>query len=251
MRLSPLTSVDQTPFAFGTAEIFEPQTPPAQPAAAETAPGDIATELRSQVSGIEQSLTRFTQALSHELDSLEKRFAGLMRSFVASLRHLGASANAGAAASHGTGASRTADARSPRTQGQAAPSPYDGLIQRAAERHDLDPLLVDAVIRQESGFRADAVSSAGAVGLMQLMPSTARALGVSDPFDPAANVEGGTRLLRSLLDRYDGRLDLALAAYNAGPEAVDRYGGVPPYPETQAYVDGILARYREDALAQG
>ena len=84
---------------------------------------------------------------------------------------------------------------------------------------------------------------------MQLMPETAKALGVRDPFDPAQNVEAGTRLLRQLLDRYSGKLDLALAAYNAGSNAVDKYGGVPPYAETQNYVRGVLTSYRASALA--
>jgi soluble lytic murein transglycosylase-like protein len=127
-------------------------------------------------------------------------------------------------------------------------SPYDGLIRRAAARHELDPALVGAVVKQESGFRSTAVSSAGAMGLMQLMPDTARELGVADPFDASQNIEGGTRLLRTLLDRYGGRVDYALAAFNAGPAAVDRYGGVPPFAETKAYVRDVMANYRNSAL---
>lgn len=126
---------------------------------------------------------------------------------------------------------------------------YGDLIAQAARRHEVDPLLVGAVIRHESAFSPAAVSKAGAMGLMQLMPDTARALGVTDAFDPRQNIEGGTTLLRSLLDRYHGQVDLALAAYNAGPEAVDKYGGVPPYPETQAYVRNVMQTYRESALS--
>ena len=235
MDLTPIPSAVQAPFAAvlpaadDIAAAVEQQT---QNAAPDSFPTDIAGELQSQVASIERTLTRFTQALSRELDSLEKRFASVIKSFVGSIHHLAREAGTTAAA--------------PRSV-----SPYDGIVKRAAERHDLDPSLVEAVIRQESGFHPDAVSRAGAVGLMQLMPDTARDLGVNDPFDPAANVEGGTRLLRSLIDRYDGRIDLALAAYNAGPAAVDRFGGVPPYPETRAYVDSIMSRYRADALAKG
>ncbi len=124
-----------------------------------------------------------------------------------------------------------------------------GIVEDAAHRYEVDPLLVNAVINQESGFRADAVSKAGAMGLMQLMPATAKALGVHNPFDPRQNVEAGTALLRQLLDRYGGNIELALAAYNAGPEAVDKYGGVPPYPETQSYVRSIMQAYKEAALS--
>ena len=101
-----------------------------------------------------------------------------------------------------------------------------------------------AVIRQESGYDPFAVSVKGAKGLMQLMPETARQLGVKDVFDPAENVRGGVELLRELIDRYDGDRRLALAAYNAGEGAVERYGGVPPYPETRDYVSRIEDRYR-------
>jgi len=118
----------------------------------------------------------------------------------------------------------------------------------AAARHNIAAALVDTVARRESFYRTVAVSKAGAIGVMQLMPATARALGV-DPHDPAANIEGGSAYLRKQLDRFGGRIDLALAAYNAGPGAVARYGGVPPYRETQAYVAANLDRLAELSLA--
>lgn len=118
------------------------------------------------------------------------------------------------------------------------------LAAEAARRHGLDPDLVMAVAAVESGFRPAAVSPKGARGVMQLMPGTARDLGVADPLDPAANVDGGTRYLRDLLARFDGDLPKALAAYNAGPGAVTRHQGVPPYKETRDYVRKVLRRYR-------
>ncbi len=121
-----------------------------------------------------------------------------------------------------------------------APVPYRDLIRAAAERHELAPELVESVIRVESNFKARAVSPKGARGLMQLMPATAAMLGVRNVFDARQNIEGGVRHLRHLVDRYRGNLALALAAYNAGVEAVTRYGGIPPYAETQAYVARIL-----------
>lgn len=117
---------------------------------------------------------------------------------------------------------------------------YDKLIVQHAQKQGLRPDLVRAVVQVESGYNARAVSSAGAQGLMQLMPSTAAELGVRSPFDPEDNIRGGTTYLRQLLNRFNGNEELALAAYNAGPMAVDRYGNhVPPYAETQDYVRKI------------
>jgi soluble lytic murein transglycosylase-like protein len=121
---------------------------------------------------------------------------------------------------------------------------YDAEIESAAAREAVDPALVRAVIAHESGFDPSATSPAGAQGLMQLMPATAQGLGVTDPYDPAQSIAGGTHLLGTLLERYDGDLTSALAAYNAGPGAVDRAGGVPPYAETQAYVRNVIATYQ-------
>ena len=118
-----------------------------------------------------------------------------------------------------------------------------------ARRHGADPNLVMAVIAVESGFRPDAVSPKGALGMMQLMPATAAELGVADPLDPEQNLDGGVRHLQGLLKRYKGNHRLALAAYNAGEKAVDRSGGVPPYPETWEYLDRVL-RFRDSYLRE-
>lgn len=123
--------------------------------------------------------------------------------------------------------------------------PYGQLIVHTAQRYGLDPALLAAMVKVESGFDPRAVSPAGAKGLLQLMDATARALGVQDPFDPAQNLEGGARYFRQLLERFGGDVRLALAAYNAGPGAVQRAGGIPPYPETQRYVELVLATWRQ------
>lgn len=126
------------------------------------------------------------------------------------------------------------------TSGLSSDVPYADLFTAAAQKYGVDADLLAAVAKQESGFNPKAVSPAGAQGLMQLMPATAQGLGVTNSFDPAQAVDGAARLLSDLLDRF-GRTDLALAGYNAGPGAVLRYDGIPPYPETQNYVRSVLA----------
>lgn len=117
------------------------------------------------------------------------------------------------------------------------------LVKNISAKYNVDEKLVNAVIKQESGFNIKAKSKAGAMGLMQLMPATARGLGVKDPYNPVQNIEGGVKYLSNLLKKYNGNVVLALAAYNAGSGAVDKYSGVPPYKETQNYVRSILANY--------
>ncbi len=123
-----------------------------------------------------------------------------------------------------------------------APEMLGPIIRSAAEKNGLPEQLIRSVIRSESAGRPCAVSSAGAMGLMQLMPATAQTLGVANPFDAAENVDGGSRFLKGLLGRFGGDVSLALGAYNAGPARIDQYGGLPPYAETQNYVSGILAQ---------
>lgn len=124
------------------------------------------------------------------------------------------------------------------------------VVAGAGERHQIDPDFINSVIRAESGFHQNAVSRKGAQGLMQLMPGTASQLGVRNPFDPNANVEGGTKYLRELLEKYNYDPVKALAAYNAGSKRVDRYHGVPPYYETQAYIARIIRDYNRQKIAE-
>ncbi|MFT9426973.1 MAG: lytic transglycosylase domain-containing protein [Sporolactobacillus sp.] len=126
------------------------------------------------------------------------------------------------------------------TAGTASSGNYGATIQQMAEKYGVSPALIHAVMDTESGGNKDAVSSVGAQGLMQLMPATAQALGVTNTFDPSENIEGGTKYLSQLLNEFQGNTRLALAAYNAGSGSVKKYGDVPPYPETQAYVTKVM-----------
>ena len=126
---------------------------------------------------------------------------------------------------------------------------YQELIDRYSAQHSVDPKLVRSVIEVESAFRPMARSHKGAMGLMQLMPQTAAELAVSDPYDPEQNVRGGVTYLKAQLERFDGRVELALAAYNAGPTAVERYDGIPPYRETRDYVEKVLSLYEGRRVA--
>lgn len=126
-----------------------------------------------------------------------------------------------------------------------APAELDSLIEKASAEYQLRPGLLRALIKTESNFNPSTVSAAGAMGLTQLMPGTARGLGVTDPFDAEQNIFGGARYLRQQLDAFHGDERLALAAYNAGPGAVRRYNGIPPYPETQQYVTRVLSQAGE------
>ena len=146
------------------------------------------------------------------------------------LLRFGPGAIAGPAGSFGWGSS-------------GSPSDFDELIQSAAEKNNLDPELIKAVVRTESNFNPNAISGAGAKGLMQIMDFNSRAMGVTNPFDPAQNIEAGARILSGHINRY-GDLPKALAAYNAGGPTVDRYGGIPPFRETQTYVSRVLDALR-------
>lgn len=152
-----------------------------------------------------------------------------------------------AAAGAGSGPASFADtlraasaSAAPAASGETG-SGYEALVQQAAARNGIDPAVLHGLIQQESGFDPNSTSSAGAEGLTQLMPETAASLGVGDPLDPEQSVEGGARYLSQMLAQFGGNTSEALAAYNAGPGAVRQYGGVPPYPETQDYVEKVLA----------
>jgi soluble lytic murein transglycosylase-like protein len=166
---------------------------------------------------------------------------GAQPSFAAALQ----AATAGAGASAGEPAQ-------PGQEGLGTGSgEYEGLIQAAAQRNGVDPAVLHGLIQQESGFDPSAQSGAGAMGLTQLMPGTASSLGVANPMNPAESIEGGARYLGQMLRQFGGNTAEALAAYNAGPGAVQRYGGVPPYAETQSYVSKVLGYAETFRQARG
>lgn len=148
----------------------------------------------------------------------------------------------------GTAARKVPGNADRRLRSDRADSRINGLIQKISRENDLDPKLVRAVVRVESNYNPRAVSHKGAQGLMQLMPKTAERFGVPDPFDAEENIRGGVHYLKYLLQRFGGNIRLALAAYNAGEESVERHGGVPPYRETTGYLEKILRYYTAPAL---
>lgn len=123
---------------------------------------------------------------------------------------------------------------------------YDQIIREIAQKYNMDPNLIHSIIRAESNYDSQAVSPKGAVGLMQLMPDTAKDYGVKDRYDPVENIEGGVKLLKDLFQTYDQKNDLVLAAYNAGPEAVKKHEGIPPYPETIQYIQRVKSYWNPD-----
>jgi soluble lytic murein transglycosylase-like protein len=155
-------------------------------------------------------------------------------------------AAAPAAASTSSFAGALAAAQSPQSSapvsGAGGDTSFDAEINAAAAGNGIDPALLKGLVSQESGFNPSARSGAGAVGLTQLMPGTAASLGVTNPLDPVQSLQGGARYLRQQLDRFGGDEKLALAAYNAGPGAVQKFGGVPPYRETQNYVTSVMSK---------
>jgi len=122
--------------------------------------------------------------------------------------------------------------------------PYDPIVRKIAQKHGIEADLIHAIIRAESNYDSFAISEKGAMGLMQLMPDTAKTYGVNNFYDPEENIEGGTKFLKDLIKLFDGKTKLVLAAYNAGQEAVKKYKGIPPYPETRTYISRIQAAYK-------
>ena len=150
-----------------------------------------------------------------------------------------------------SGTSSFSDTLRTRTALSSGKADLDAIFDEAGRRYNIPPNLLKAVAQVESNFRPDVTSRVGAMGIMQLMPGTARYLGVTDPFAPEQNIMGGAKYLREMLNKYDGDVSLALAAYNAGPTAVDKHGGIPPFKETQNYVPKVLGLYGGSDILAG
>lgn len=138
---------------------------------------------------------------------------------------------------------KTIDAETDKKTTATTKNDFEDLIEKHAAKNGLDPDFIKAIVKQESGFNPNATSKCGAMGLMQLMPATAKGLGVTDAYNPEENIMGGIKYFKSMLNKFNQDPELALAAYNAGPGAVQKYGNIPPYRETQNYVKNIMANY--------
>lgn len=197
--------------------------------------------IASDLSAVAQRISQITGSPVElpglpESEQQQANFAAMVRAELASQNAAGANVS-------GVGAGAAVGALN--APAMVPPAQINQLVETNAAQWNVDPALVKAIIANESGFNANATSNVGAQGLMQLMPGTATGLGVTNAYDPAQNVWGGTRYIKGLLDRFGGDVRKAVAAYNAGPGAVEKYGGVPPYAETQNYVQNVLASYEK------
>jgi soluble lytic murein transglycosylase-like protein len=213
-----------------------------------SAPGGMPTGELAAVERVRQLQTLIAQARSVSLGQPATAAAGASATGAAE----GVPADFASALAAASGAGQ-ASAEPAGAAPSSASGGYEALATEAAIRNGVDPALLHGLIQQESGFDPNAQSGAGAMGLTQLMPGTASSLGVSNPMDPSESVEGGARYLSQLLRQFGGNTVDALAAYNAGPGAVEQYGGVPPYAETQSYVSKVLGyaeAYRREHPSQ-
>lgn len=204
--------------------------------------------LESTIKMIELEEAKVTTLIGSSLsanenpDSSPTTFGGtsVYASLVGLLSSLSGDESAGVRSLSGSSANTAVVGSNPSQSKADTANAWSNDVQTASEKYNLPNGLLQAVIQQESGFNPSSVSNKGAMGLMQLMPDTAASLGVTNPLNPTQNIDGGAKYLRQLLDTYHNNIPLALAAYNAGPGAVDKYGGVPPYAETKTYVASIL-----------